>query len=91
MGNLERKLPGEENWDTKRNSTARTLLQVLTSKSDVTIRTSPIGLAPDAVVVTVRSTSGDFVRWESSSEGSNCRCTSLAAKAQTTAANSIQT
>jgi hypothetical protein len=34
---------------------------------------------------------GDFVRWESSSEGSNCRCTSLAAKALTTAANLIQT
>ena len=34
--------------------------------------------------------SGDFVRWESSSEGSNCRCTSLAAKALTTAATLIQ-
>ena len=36
------------------------------------------------------STSGDFVRWESSSEGSNCRFTSLAAKALIAAANSIE-
>ena len=57
----------------------------------LTFRPSPIGLAPDAVVVTVRSTSGDFVRWESSSEGSNRRCKSLAAKALSAAANSIKT
>ena len=37
------------------------------------------------------STSGDFVRWESSSEGSNRRCKSLAAKALSAAANSIET
>ena len=35
------------------------------------------------------STSGDFVRWESSSEGSNRRCKSLAAKALSAAANQI--
>jgi hypothetical protein len=32
------------------------------------------------------STSGDFVRWESSSEGSNRHCKSLAAKALSAAA-----
>ena len=37
------------------------------------------------------STSGHFVRWESSSEGSNRRCKSLAAKALSAAANSIET
>ena len=37
------------------------------------------------------STSGDFVRSESSSEGSNRRCKSLAAKALSAAANSIET
>jgi len=37
------------------------------------------------------STSGDFVRWESSNEGSNRRCKSLAAKALSAAANSIKT
>ena len=37
------------------------LLQVLNQNSRrVTFRTSPIGLAPGAVVVTVRATSGDF-------------------------------
>ena len=37
------------------------------------------------------STSGDYIRWESSSEGSNRRCKSLAAKALIAAANSIKT
>ena len=37
------------------------------------------------------STSGDFVRWESRSEGSNRRCKSLATKALSAAANSIKT
>ena len=36
------------------------------------------------------STSGDYIRWESSSEGSNRRCKSLAAKALSAAANSIE-
>ena len=52
-----------EIWDTKRNGTARTTAEVLASNQNsrhVTFRTSPIGFAPDAVVVTVRSTSGDF-------------------------------
>jgi hypothetical protein len=48
-------------------------------------------LAAKALIAAARSPTGTFFRWESSSEGSNCRYTSLAAKALTTAANLIQT
>ncbi len=45
----------------------------------------------EARIAAARPLAGTFVRRESSSEGSNCRCTSLAAKALMAAANLIQT
>ncbi len=53
-------------------------------------RPSARRLAAKSLIAAVPSTSGDFVRWESSSEGSNRRCKSLAAKALSAAANSIK-
>ena len=43
--------------------------------------------AAKALVAAARALAGIFVRWESSGEGSNCRCTSLASKAPIAAAH----
>ena len=45
--------------------------------------------AAKALVAAARALAGTFVRWESSGEGSNCRCTSLASKAPIAAALTI--